>query len=575
MSETPQNARPGLRLWPGILIVAVTLAVSFGFARFGSTNIQSGIGNMATPTIGFIVLLLWWLVGSRAAWVDRFAGLGVLAVCAGAVISSQATNYYGFIHLTAVMPVLGAGFVLTLLITSLFAPRAQRIATFFVVLAITGFGLAHRVNTVNGDFTPEFSWRWEENTVVVAETTPYKDINGTANVPAAAGPKDWPAFRGPERDGTARGITFSTDWAVNPPKQLWKRAVGAGHSSVAVVGDYLFTQEQAGPQEVVACYNALTGEPVWTRSVTTHHHDDMGGDGPRATPTVADGRVYAQSAGGMFQCFNAADGSLLWKQDLTTPEDPKPPMYGFSSSALRVNDLLLQFSSGAGRRSLIAFNPATGADVWVAAKDTGGYSSPHFATIAGVPQVLMLDSKGLQGFDPATGAMLWEHAWQQKKFPRCTQPYLTGDGGIILGANTDFGTRRVNVGKTDTGWDVKEAWTNPKHRPYFNDNVGHKGFYYGYDGNRLGCLDLATGEGKWEGTRYGGQVMLVEAMDMLLVLTEKGKVALVKADPAAFTEVAIVDAITGKTWNHPAIANGKLYVRNSQEMACFELPQAK
>lgn len=583
MSETTSTPAPRARIWPVLIIVAIEVAVYIGFRRFGSTNLQSVAGNAATPLIGSIALVLWWLIGSRTPWKDRFLGALLAAACVGLIVVSQVSEwapkdkmaqglYFGGIHLALALLYLNIGIALVLLVTSgrNWATQRALLAAFVVLCA--GYFVAQKVHGVGGDFLADTDWRWNARGGAAAggaET--HAAVKGTATVPASITPTDWPGFRGPTRDGVVAGVTFSTDWAT-PPKELWRHPIGAGHSSLCVVGDYLFTQEQLGRDETLTCFSTKTGEAVWTNTVPVQHDDPMGGEGPRATPAYGNGKVYAQSAGGLFQCLDASNGNVLWKADMLTKEATQPPQYGFASSPLVLGDVVVQYASGAGRSDMVAFDAATGAERWSTAKKTGGYGSPHFATLDGVPQILLLNSEGIQSYDPKDGGKIWEHVWPKKQFPRCVQPVLTAGGGIAMGATTDFGTRLVQVTYTDKTWIVKEAWTNEKHRPYFNDDVEHKGFMYGFDGNRLCCLDLKTGEQKWQGDRYGGQLIVLPAMEMLLVLSEKGKVALVKADPTAFTEVASFQAIKGKTWNHPVIANGKLFVRNSDEIACFELP---
>ena len=159
-----------------------------------------------------------------------------------------------------------------------------------------------------------------------------------------------------------------------------------------------------------------------------------------------------------------------------------------------------------------------------------------------------------------------------KQYSRGIQPVLAGNDSIFLGATGATGSGTVKIEKAGESWKASGGMTTKRLRPYFNDGVENKGFYYGYDGERLACIDFATGERKWQGAMYGGQMLLVADMEMLLIVTEKGEVVLVSAKPDKYDEVARFEAINGKTWNHPVVAHGRLFVRNSDEMACFELP---
>lgn len=573
MSEATQSK---LRLWPALLILAIQWGVSYYYDAYGATNIDVVIGNAAAPLLCTIALLLWWLLGSRAPWRDRIVGLLMFVVAVAVILLTHFPLDKGVFLLMRALPTLTLGLVAILLATQLLSLPFQRQAALAYTLGCVVFYGMLRVVYLGGDLTALTEWRWVETPAAVTETAAaHTDLKGTATLPATTGPGDWLGFRGPNRDGHAAGITFSTDWAATPPKELWRRPVGAGHSSISVAGDYLYTQEQAGEVELVSCYSAKTGEAVWTVSVKTRHEDTMGGVGPRATPSYANGKVFAQSTGGLFQCLDASNGQLLWSKEMTTKEDPNPPQYGFASSPLIMGDVVIQYATGAGRADMAAFKLDTGEELWSTAKGTGGYGSPHLVDLDGSKQLLLWNSVGLQAFDPANGNKLWEHIFEKKQFPRCVQPIHAGAGRFVLGANMDFGTRMVTAAKSADSWEAKENWTNAKHRPYFNDNVVIGEAIYGFDGNRICCLDLSTGETKWQGDRCGGQVMALPAMGLVLVLTEKGEVSLVKADPAAYTEVANFKAINGKTWNHPTIAHGKLFVRNSEEMACFELPDFK
>jgi outer membrane protein assembly factor BamB len=567
MPEPSGHDTVRLRLLPALIIAALDVAFFFGFREFGSTIIQSAIGNLGVPVIGALVFVLWWLLLSRVPWRDRIVGLALFLAGGAVVVFTQDSTYNGTALLGSALLYLVPGTALVFLLTAAFPWPARRgTAALFVIACVATFALM-KVNGVGEDFTTYSAWRWQGGTQSGIKAG---SVSATATLPAQVTAVDWPSFRGAARDGVAAGVKFSPDWGAGP-KEVWRRAVGPGHSSFCLVGDLLFTQEQSGEDELVTCYSALSGEPIWVNSTPYHHNDVQGGEGPRATPAYANGRLYTQSAGSLFQCLDAATGKVIWKQELATKENPDPPVWGYSSSPLVVGDLVIQHSTGAGRRDMAAFNAATGEEVWSAAKGLSGYSSPHLITMDGQPQVLMLNGAGVHSVDPSSGAPLWQHDWSKEMLERCVQPVQVGSDGIVLGT-TDLGTRMLRIKKSDAGWDVQHVWDNPKHRPYFYDNVYHKGFLYGFDGNRLCCLDVATGETKWTGTRYGGQVLLLPEMDMLLLLSEKGKVVLVKADPTSFTEVAQLDALKGRTWNHPAIAHGKLYVRNSEEMACYELP---
>jgi outer membrane protein assembly factor BamB len=398
-------------------------------------------------------------------------------------------------------------------------------------------------------------------------------VPSPATAPEPAGP--WPGFRGPHRDGIAHGVRIATDWAATPPVQLWRRPVGPGWSSMAVQGDLLYTQEQRGEQEVVACYRASTGEPVWTHGDAVRFFESNGGPGPRGTPTVVGGRVYAFGATGILNALDAATGAVVWSRDATTEAaatssmgggKTKIPDWGFSSSPLVVDGVVIVAAAG----QLLAYDAATGQPRWSAPPAGVSYSSPQLATIDGVEQVVLVSAAGATSVTPAEGKPLWEHKW--RGFP-IVQPAFTPDGGVLLTASGDSGTRRLAVARGENGWTVAERWTSNGLKPYFNDFVVHRGHAFGFDGRILACIGLEDGQRRWKGGRYGnGQLILLADQDLLLVVSEEGELALVAASPDQFTELARFPALDGKTWNHPALAGDVLLVRNGAEMAAFRLP---
>jgi outer membrane protein assembly factor BamB len=341
--------------------------------------------------------------------------------------------------------------------------------------------------------------------------------------------------------------------------------VGPGWSSFAVQGDLVYTQEQRGDDEVVSCYHATTGEPVWRHGDAVRFWESNAGAGPRATPTLHDGRVYTLGATGILNALNAASGAVVWSRDAASDTDIEVPTWGFSGSPLVVDDLVLVALAGA----LASYDLATGEVRWLGPDGGGGYSSPHLLAIDGVSQVLLLSQVGITSVVSSDGTQLWKHEWGG--YP-VVQPALTADGALLISTSDRSGTRRLAVARGADGWAAEERWTSNRLKPYFNDFVVHKGHVYGFDGSILACIDVAKGERQWKGGRYGhGQLVLLRDQDLLLVLSEKGELALVEATPEKFTELARYPAIEGKTWNHPVLVGDLLLVRNDREMAAFRL----
>ena len=555
-------ARP-LRIWPALVILLLQFAASRLVSLFGSTNIHSAVGLAVVPLAGAVLLALWWLAASRAPVLDRILGLLLLVALLWGVKYSR-----GIMLLTFAVPAMTTGMVLTLAVTSRLRWPLARWAALAFAVGCAGVFLSLRTDEIGSGLAPVVSWRWSPTEAEASAAIPTAKANGTAVLPAQPGPADWPGFRGPNRDGILNGVRFSADW-TKAPRELWRKPVGAGWSSFTAVGDYVFTQEQRGGDELVTCYAAATGEDVWVNRITAQFKDDMG-LGPRATPTFCDGRLYTQGCTGVLQCLDAATGNTVWKRDLTKDAEARVPGYGFSSSPLVLDELVIEFSGGHDGKNAVAYNRATGEVAWRAGHGGDAYSSPQLAVIAGVPHVLMVCDYGLQSFVPETGAQLIDYHWKAEVNPRCVQP-VVADDRVMVGTTGMMSARMVRIGKTGDAWTATEEWTSKKFRPYFNDGVLHKGFFYGFDGERLACVDITTGERRWEGKRYGGQLLFVADMETLLILGDAGDVVLVPATPEGFKETARFKAISGKTWNHPTIAHGRLFVRNATEAACFEL----
>jgi outer membrane protein assembly factor BamB len=573
-----------------------------------------------------VAIVLWWLFFSRAAWLERLGALGLMV--AGIFITSRfldkslATGAQGFLFSFLAIPVLGIVLVAWAVATQCLSDPVRR-AT-MVVTILLGCGVWTLVRT--GGFTAatfknDLHWRWTQTPedrllarsgkdlgalpptsapasilgkqpvaqlaskpAVLTRLKPAvepakkqlvtKSVNEPAATPepVAAVEKgaDWPGFRGPHRDGVVPGLRIKTDWNASPPVAIWRRPVGPGWSSFAVDGGLIYTQEQRGPDEVVACYELATGKPVWAHRDAARFWESNGGPGPRGTPTLSHGRVYTFGATGILNVLNAGDGSVVWSRNAASDAGVKTPGWGFASSPLVMSDIVVVAASG----KLAAYDLATGKPRWFGPDGGDGYSSPHLVTLAGVPQIVLMSAMGATGVLPADGSVLWKHSWPSDT--RIMQPAVTADGDLLItcgDAMGGTGVRRIAVTHGPSGWTAEQRWTSAGLKPGFNDSVVHNGHAYGFNGSILACIDLKDGSRNWKGGRYGnGQFILLADQDLLLVLAEEGDLALVKATPDQFSELARIPGIEGKTWGHPALAGNVLLVRNGQEMAAFRLP---
>jgi outer membrane protein assembly factor BamB len=308
---------------------------------------------------------------------------------------------------------------------------------------------------------------------------------------------------------------------------------------------------------------------VWAHRDAARFWESNAGAGPRSTPAIGNGRVYSFGATGILNALDARDGTLVWSANPPSDTGTRVPNWGFAGSPLVVGNLVIVAAVG----RLAAYDIATGTCRWVGPIGGDSYSSPQLFVIGGQAQILLLSGQGAVSVAPTDGSLLWHYSWPSGA--RIVQPALISNGDILMSASGPAGgvnMRRIAVRHGPGGWTVEERWTSTGLKPSFNDFVVHHGYAFGFDGSILACIDLQDGQRKWKGGRYGsGQLVLLPDQGLLLVLSEQGELALVKAAPDEFSELGRFPAIKGKTWNHPVLVGDMLLIRNAQEMAAFRL----
>jgi outer membrane protein assembly factor BamB len=612
------KSRKPLRLWPAVLFAVLYLLLRFVVPVFQPEAMWIGV---MSGFVSAVAILVWWVFFSRAPWGERLGAVGLMIVAMLGtwrfLHESIATGAMGYLFPVLAIPLLCLAFAGWAVATHRLPDTARRVTMAATILLACGAWTLFKTGGFTGEFDNDLMWRWAETpeerllaqagdeTAAVKtpdEQPPEAQAGGeTAELPpvpaateapeegpaapvgkepeevpaSAAAPARaetaavWPGFRGPRRDGVVRGVQIATDWSASPPVELWRRPIGPGWSSFAVQGNLLYTQEQRGDEEVVSCYNLTTGELVWKHGDAARFYESNGGAGPRGTPTLSNGRVYSFGATGILNALDAGTGGVVWSRDAATDTRMTVPGWGFSSSPLVIDDLVIVAASG----RLAGFDLATGEPRWFGPDGGTSYSSPHRLTIGGVTQVLLMSAAAATGVSPADGKVLWRHPLPPSG--RIVQPALTREGDLLIGDGETLGMHRLAITQGPGGWTSDERWASIGLKPNFNDFVVHDGHAFGFDGNMLACIDLADGQRKWKGGRYGhGQLVLLADQDVLLVLSEKGELALVKATPDQFTELARLPAIEGKTWNHPVLAGDVLLVRNGEEMVAFRLALA-
>lgn len=379
----------------------------------------------------------------------------------------------------------------------------------------------------------------------------------------------WTNFRGPNRDGRYDEMQVLTNWPAQGLQLLWKEPVGIGYASFTIAEGRAYTIEQRRRQEVVAAYDVNTGREVWTQAWNAEYTDETG-DGPRTTPTWDDGWLYALGATGELRCLNSKTGAVRWGKNILSDNQAENLPWAMAASPLIVDDKVIVLPGGMDGKSVVAYNKTTGAPVWRVQNDRQAYVSPMLVTLSGRRQILVVSASRVFGLAPETGALLWSQPWNTDNGINVSQPIVVDNNRFFISSGYGKGAGLVEVTGSGNNLQARTVWTNVTMKNKFNSSVLHEGNVYGLDEGILTCVDVSTGTRKWKGGRYGyGQVLL--ASGHLIVLSDSGELALVKASPTEYTEVARFSALQGKTWNYPAIAGGKLFVRNSNEMAVYRI----
>lgn len=381
----------------------------------------------------------------------------------------------------------------------------------------------------------------------------------------------WTDFRGPRRDGRYDEQPILLDWPEAGPRVVWRQPVGGGYASFVVADGRAFTIEQRREQETVVAYDLETGRELWTYSYPALFSEWMGGDGPRATPTLVADMLYSYGATGELICLGAASGTVLWRKNVLEDNQSGNLRYGMAASPLAVDDQLIVLAGDASPgKSVISYDRLSGRRLWSALDDRQSYTSPILAELAGQRQIVIVTASRVVGLATDGSKTLWEYPWKVQYENAIATPLMVSTNRFLISAGYGTGAALVEVAREGDGFRATQVWRNRNLKTKFNPAVIWEGHAYGLDEGVLACIDLATGERRWREGRYGyGQLLL--ASGHLIVLGGEGDLALVKATPERWQELRRIRVLRGKTWNVPALAGGFLLVRNSAEMACLDL----
>jgi outer membrane protein assembly factor BamB len=380
---------------------------------------------------------------------------------------------------------------------------------------------------------------------------------------------DWPQYRGPRLDGTSEEIGLARQWPEGGPPTLWRHELGDGYSGISVVDGRLYTLYGRGDDELLVCLDAPTGREIWRLRLDANRRDGQG-HGPRATPTVHGSTVYAVGAQGKLYAVDAATGETLWWTDLVKAFGAGVPSWGVAASPIVVDDLLLQDVGGRSGYSLVAFDRRDGRVVWHAESDKAGYSTPLPVTVAGMRQVLFFTATQLVSVSPTDGRTLWRQPWETSYDVNAAMPVFLPPDRVFISSSYGRGALVLRMTRQGDEIAVSEIWRSRGMKNHFNSSVYLDGHLYGFDDGTLKCLDADTGEETWA-QRGFAKGSLLYADGHLVVLSERGLLALVEADPTAYRERARAQVLDGRTWTMPTLADGVLYVRDQDELKALDI----
>jgi outer membrane protein assembly factor BamB len=389
--------------------------------------------------------------------------------------------------------------------------------------------------------------------------------------------EDWPGWLGPRRDGSSAEKV--APWKGDL-KIAWKKPVGEAHSSPIVAEGKVFLHTKVKDKNIerVEAWDVKTGDSVWTKEYEHAPFKAFYGNGPRGTPSAAGGKLYTLGITGILSCFDAKDGATLWQVDTLKEFKATNLFFGVSCSPL-VDESRVYVNVGGKGASLVAFEKDTGKTAWQSLDDKASYSAPIMITQQGKKQLVCLTGANLVAVNPQDGKKIWEYPFRDILFESSTTPVRVGD--LLFGSSITLGSVGLKL-KGDT---VEKAWAEPKLTCYFSTPVAVGNDLYvvvgtnpltGIKGAKasLRCVDAATGKERWKKDNVGKyHASLTRTADNKLLLVEEGgALVLVDPDPKEYRELARA-TICGTTWAHPAVSNGRFFIRDNNQLVCVELPQ--
>lgn len=458
-----------------------------------------------------------------------------------------------------------------------------------------------RIERVSGDLVPQFAFRWQarsDSLLPPAATIANRTNNQKASSIWNASSDDSPCFLGPQGTASIDGIEIDTTWSRHPPRCIWKRPIGAGWSGFATYGSHAATLEQRGNDEAITCYSIATGEPEWAVSVPARHETVLGGIGPRSTPTIYDGIVYATGATGWLHAIEGNTGKVLWRKDIVADlgidraSHAAAVAWGRAGSPLVTEQLVIVPAGGPRTEfdateddetnrdpktsryiSLVAYDRTNGDQKWIAGTEQISYASPQLIRLGDRNAVITVNEGHVAAYEIITGHQLWQSVWpgHSNSDASCSQPHILAGDSFFISKGYGIGSAVFSFSQSNSDWTVKPVWQQSNLlKTKFTNVAIHNGYAYGLSDGILECVELSSGKRMWKQGRYGqGQLLRVGAT--LLIQAESGEVVAVPATPEKPSELSRFPALNGQTWNNLCLSGNNLLVRNAEEAACYEV----
>jgi formylglycine-generating enzyme required for sulfatase activity/outer membrane protein assembly factor BamB len=402
-----------------------------------------------------------------------------------------------------------------------------------------------------------------------------------ADQPAPSIAEDWPRWRGPRGDGTWRGPKLPAAWPAGGLQRVWRQEIGGGYGGVAVSDGRVYVmdrQHQPEDAERVLCFDAIDGERIWSHRYAVSYSGISYDNGPRATPTAFQGRVYTLGAAGHLFCFEATSGDMVWTQDLVADFGARVPIWGLSASPIIYEDLLIVHLGGEPEACFVAFDQNTGAERWRSLSDPAGYATPILVEYGGTPQMVGWTPTNVRGLDPATGELLWTIPFEVNFGTSIANPIF--QDGLVLVSSYYDGSQAIRLG-TD-GKSAELAWHDRRNlRGLMTQPLYRDGYAYLLDKRHgLTCFELATGKAVWDddnrmtpkGRNPQATMVWLGDEDRVIVLNSDGDLILVRLNSEGYDEESRTNIIS-RTWAHPAYSGNCVYARNDTEIIGVLLPR--